>query len=154
MLLSRNKLHKTMAVIFILSFVFLTVLTIVIIYDHYHDAKSKYYLGSCINLLSVYESAQKEYHKANGKYASDIKTLSEYSEYLCLNGKEYFCDVSAEDDINNKCNNLSLTITDEGNYRIEARTKDRTNCYLCITPEGINRWHFRECTDGDKNYYP
>ncbi|HOO57405.1 MAG TPA: hypothetical protein PLN69_11315 [bacterium] len=148
---SGNRLYRAMAKICFLSLALMAVPMIAMTYRGHKASKTKYYFGGCYNLFSRFSFVQEEYHKANGKYAPDLKTISEYAGYLCRNDKEYFCDLFSDEEMSKECEGISLTVTDKDEYRIEARSGGGTGCYLCLTPRGINRWHHWECSEESKN---
>ncbi len=139
----KTKAFRIIAALYFTAFLLLAGCATAVARKNFAEASLKHHFGQCAKALYPLETLQKEHYEEYGAYAGGLDQLYERARKLCP-ANEYYCNLS-EQELKDACRSVSLSLAEDGGYKLEARTKDRTNCYIIITPEGINRWHHWEC---------
>ncbi len=145
----RERITGAVFLIFVLSLI-VPVITQSI--NFFEGAKDKSAYDDCFGALYSVAELEEKSMKEYGRYTKDAKTLSILAYQKCKEFGRDDCSIEPISKhlkiIRDRCNDAKIIVANnEKYYEVSGKAKSRGHCFICITPNGENRWRYEQCTD-------
>jgi len=118
----------------------------------FEGAKEKNAYNNCLAALYSVSELEDKSMKEYGRYKKDAKILSILAYQKCKEFGRDDCSIEPMSKhlkfIRDRCNDAKIIVANnEKYYEVSGKAKSRGHCFICITPNGENRWRYEQCAD-------